>query len=106
MIVGVAILKDGLIYALPRPARHPHLFAEYNDSQRETVAEMVAAGKKVPPGWLTTFVGWPAAVVRDGEQGFVDDRGSFLTREDAAAYALDRGQICEPLKSLTSEDIW
>jgi len=66
MIVGVAIKVGDLVYALPRPARHCHLFAEYNVTQREEVARMVATGEAVPPGWLTTFVGWPAADVRYG----------------------------------------
>lgn len=37
----------------------------------------------------------PVAVVewRDCEQGFVDNRGEFLTREDAWPVALEAGQI-------------
>jgi hypothetical protein len=106
MIVGVAILKDGIIYALPRPARHCHLFAEFNNGQRETVARKQAAGEAVPPGWLTTFAGWPETTLRGGEQGFVNEQGDFLNRVDAAAHAYLIGMIAKPEAQLYSESVW
>lgn len=41
-----------------------------------------------------------------GTQGFVDESGAFLTREDAQARALQTGQLAEPVFILTSEDLW
>ncbi len=103
MIVGVAILKDGIVYALPRPARHCHLFAEYNDAQR------VTAGTHPPEkiaGWQLQWSGWPAEVMQGGMQGFTDMRGRFVGRAEAAADAYEAGQISEPKDELFSEDIW
>lgn len=89
MIVGVAMrLSNGKVHAIRRPARHCHLFAEYN--QRTG----------------TRFKGWPSAQIRGGEQGFITDRGVFLSREDAAAHAFECGQIDHLKAGLFSEDVW
>jgi hypothetical protein len=42
-----------------------------------------------------------ASLPLDGEQGFIDEKGKFLSREDAATHALACGQI-EKLKFCTS----
>lgn len=94
MIVGVAVrLESGEVYSLPRPARHCHLFAEYNARARED-------------GWDAPWEGWPSDLIREGEQGFVDEHGAFLTREEAAQHAYACGQIVAPKKALFSEDVW
>lgn len=47
-----------------------------------------------------------------GEQGFIDDKGNFLTREQAAQLALKSGQLKQPRypndpnPQLFSEDLW
>jgi len=51
----------------------------------------------------------PFGFLRDGEQGFVDENGIFLTREEAAIEAIKCGQI-KQLKyhksKLFSEDLY
>jgi len=51
----------------------------------------------------------PFGYLRNGEQGFVDDEGNFLTREEAAIVAIKCGQI-KKLKyhktRLFSEDLY
>lgn len=94
MIVGVAVrLADGEVRSLPKPARHCHLFAEYNETSRAR-------------GWDSPWAGWPSEEVRHGEQGFVDDEGRFLSRAEAAAHAFACGQIPAPRLGLFSEDVW
>lgn len=46
--------------------------------------------------------------IGDGKsvQGFLTSKGHFLNRVDAAAMALEVGQISQPLRRLTSEDVW
>jgi len=45
-----------------------------------------------------------------GEQGFVDDKGNFLNREDALEMAINNNQILNPDDirggMLYSEDLW
>jgi hypothetical protein len=98
VIVGVAILKDGVIYALPRPARHSHLSRAYNDGQRQIQAPLET--------WQLQWSGWSSTETFGGEQGFVDHGGRFLSRADAASHALASGQIAEPKRELFSEDVW
>lgn len=100
MIVGVAIRIGDRVYALPRPARHMHLFKEYNDQ--------VFAEHGLKYGNTTRFVGWPSDEIREGEQGFVDDNGQFLTREEARQHAIVYDQAGATLRDygLFSEDIW
>ena len=43
---------------------------------------------------------------RNCEQGFVDDKGEFFNRGDAAQIAFNCGQIRYPKTELFSEDIW
>ena len=40
------------------------------------------------------------------EQGFVDDKGNFLNRSEAAKHAYECGQIFEPKHQLFSEDLY
>lgn len=106
MIVGVAVRnpETGEVRSLPRPARHCNLFAEYNTS-----ADWVAFCAE--RGWPDfAGQGWPAAEVRHWDQGFVDEGGRWLDRQEAAAHVIACGQ---PLRSsellpvgLFSEDLW
>ena len=54
--------------------------------------------------------GWPTAR-REGraEQGFLDDRGAFMDRMEAAAIAIESGEIGDvghPHAGLFTEDLW
>jgi hypothetical protein len=80
MIVESAIRQDGKVYT---GRRHPNI-----------IHHMVQDCNITPP-------------VR-GEQGFVDDNGTFLDRKEAAQHAIDCGQIAA-LKwppNLYSEDLY
>ena len=46
------------------------------------------------------------AHVGEEVQGFLSSRNRFLTREEAAELALERGQIDKPKRILFSEDVW
>jgi len=82
MIAQAAIKQNGVIYTLPRPARHV-----------DVIKHMAQRG-------LTSV---------DGVQGFLDIKGNFLAREEAATRALSCGQVKElkfqPNK-LFSEELW
>jgi hypothetical protein len=81
MITHVVIYHDGLEYSMRSPRRHHHLIAWLFDAFQETI---------------------------EGEQGFLDHRGKFLTREEAEVHARACGQLTKPLIGgvLTSEDLW
>lgn len=83
-IVGVAMLKNGLIYFRKAPARHANIFMDYGRT------------------------GLQAA-----EQGFLLDDGSFVNRVEALEIAKSNGQYRrEELGNTTtfphlfSEDLW
>ncbi|HYX22471.1 MAG TPA: hypothetical protein VFA98_16625 [Thermoanaerobaculia bacterium] len=80
MIVAVAIQHRGKTYSLPRPNRHHHV--------------------------ILHIVSTTGASHVDGEQGFLDDEGNFLSRAMAAGHAFACGQIKEEKKGLFSEDVW
>ena len=44
--------------------------------------------------------------LRGGIQGFIDKRGFFYDRKEAATYAFKEGQIKEEKEILFSEDLW
>ena len=72
-------LEDGSTFSLPPPARHHHLLRK--------------SGEIVPPE----------------RQGFVDDLGRFLSREQARKIAVQAGQIKgkpSHAAQLFSEDVW
>lgn len=82
MIVAAAIRQDGVVYALPAPARH-----------HDVIHHMVGRGLPRP---IT------------GEQGFIDHHRGFVGRERAGRIAIENGQI-ETLAQpplLYSEDLW
>jgi len=81
-IIAAAIRQYGLTITLPAPARHHHLL---NPLAQET-----------------------GVLVYPGDQGFLTDTGRFVERREAAAIALEAGQIAS-LKyppELYSEDLW
>lgn len=92
MITGVAIRWGHFMIALPRPARH-------NDVLRVAHERAMAEpGSEFATVWERGRSGRP--------QGFIDKRGRFLTREEAAEVALQAGQITVATDRLYSEDIW
>jgi len=84
-ILGVAIVYKGQMFALPKPYRHHNVirFMWEFCHIRPVVGEM---------------------------QGFYDDKGRFLTREEAYKLAKMNGQLVSKtehgLHKLFSEDIW
>ena len=92
-IVAAAIKKDGVIWTLPRPARHHNIIFAMND-----------VGKSKARENKTSFL-----IEAHGKQGFIDGEGNFLNREDAAKRAILCGQLTKPLiapPNLFSEDLW
>jgi len=57
-VAAAAILVDGVVWTLPRPAYHAHVLRAYSDVLQKPVGEH--------------------------EQGFVTDRGRFVDRFEAA----------------------
>lgn len=85
MITHVAIRFHGTIYSLPKPNRHHHVL------------------------WHIIAV-TGAHYIDENEQGFLDDKGVFYTREEAYLHAYLNGQILNPKRArydmLFSEDVW
>jgi len=48
----------------------------------------------------------PFGALKNGEQGFVTDKGEFVNRQEAARIAFECGQIKEMKKDLYSEDLY
>lgn len=88
MIVGVAVKTDKTVYSLPNPNRHHNVLRMMTNL------------------YITRNYGTEV-------QGFVDDKGNFLNREDAYTLAKSNGQlkrISGPEfyqgNELYSEDLW
>ncbi len=85
-ITHVALRFEGKVWSLPAPNRHHHVI-------RHIVG---TAGVK----YVDCY----------GEnQGFLDDKGNYLTREEALVVATEHGQILKkssPINLLFSEDVW
>jgi hypothetical protein len=85
MITHVAIRqKDGRIFSLPKPYRHHHVLKMMRNLEEDCTELM-------------------------GEnQGFLNDKGKYLTRMVGAVYAIEREQIEELATPpfLFSEDLW
>lgn len=85
-IAGVSIVgQDGIVYSLPAPNRHPHIFWDYYNKN----------GK----------------VLLCKEQGFYTNEGIYLNRYDAFKVATAAGQITVKTgnpasEELFSEDMW
>jgi len=83
-IERAAVILDGEVWQLPRPARHHHILW--------AIDQVTGRG----------IEGIPA------NQGFVTSTGRFVGREDAARIAVLAGQVIEPQygRELYSEDLW
>ena len=81
--------KEGAVYTLPRPNRHPQLFEHYDELRT------VSAG-----GLLLTRAGQ--------KQGFVTSTGRFVDRREAGKIALAAGQVkrLDHPPELFTEDLW
>ncbi|MBV6304882.1 hypothetical protein KVP10_08280 [Candidimonas humi] len=79
-ITHVAILHNDKAHALPAPHRHHDIIRSMG------------------------------GIHGPDTQGFLDDQGNFLTREEALQVALDAGQVKDPANiragRLFSEDLW
>lgn len=84
-IETAALLVDGVVWTLPRPARHHILIHAWCDSHYRD--------------------GQPARI-GEHEQGFVTSTGRFVGREEAASIAFAAGQIDRHKSGLFSEDLW
>lgn len=84
-VTHVAIRFRGVVYALPSPSRHHHVIRKIVD---ETGAD----------------------TVDNDEQGFLDESGRFLSREQALTSARLHGQVKDlndiRAGQLFSEDLW
>lgn len=91
-IKQAAILRDGEIWTLPRPARHHNiLWAMYDVDNNTNPSER------------------PTIIPARGTQGFVTEDGTFLGRVQAAQQAKVCGQLKKELHAppnLYSEDLW
>jgi len=85
MITHVAIQHtDGRVFSLPKPFRHNHVI--------KMMVEICELPKPI-----------------SGEQGFLNHKGRFLNRKDAAINARLSGQLHDTLydpERLFSEDLW
>jgi hypothetical protein len=82
-LTHVAIRFRGETYALPAPNRHHHVI------------------------WKIVRRNPDVSTVDGDEEGFLDEGGHFLTREQALINAHLHNQLrCEPRGVLTSEDLW
>lgn len=87
MITHVAVRFKGVIYSLPSPNRHHHVL--WKIIQETKASHVDASGD---------------------DQGFLDDAGNYLTRQEALAVALQCNQVKDPSDiragRLFSEDVW
>lgn len=82
-IVAAAIVQNGIVVALPQPARHGDII------------EAIARFSRVEHV--------------DGQQGFVTDKGRFVDRFEARDIARHAGQLLKRASKgpvLFSEDVW
>ncbi|QPJ61682.1 MAG: hypothetical protein G3M70_07195 [Candidatus Nitronauta litoralis] len=77
MITHVAVIIDGEVVSMPKPARHHEILHKF-----------------------------PRANHNQGPQGFIDDKEGFVGRRRAATLAMEADQIEEINRPLYSEDLW
>lgn len=83
-VVAAAIKdKEGNVHSLPAPARHHNIINHMSE-------------KNIRPG------------SRARDQGFIDEDGNFLDREEARLLVIKTGQCPKPdhSRELFSEDLW
>jgi hypothetical protein len=84
VITHVAIRFQGKTWSLPKPNRHHHII-------RLIVEELNV----------------PTVDAHGDDQGFLDDQGEYLTREQALSHARQAGQVGKTAHDeLYSEDVW
>lgn len=84
MIIAAAILYNGSLWTLPKPARHCDI-----------LTYMIECGVSTP--------------IAGDDQGFITDEIKFIDRKQAVSHAKACGQIVEPKfqqNALFSEDLW
>jgi hypothetical protein len=84
-IVGVAVKDtEGNVHSLPKPNRHCDVIQYMGEEKQARFA------------------------FGDHNQGFVDEDGNFLSRQEARKIALKNGQCEETIRPdrLYSEDLW
>ncbi|MDD5649373.1 MAG: hypothetical protein PHF86_03000 [Candidatus Nanoarchaeia archaeon] len=82
MITLAAIEKNGVVYVALPGQRHNHIIC---DTSR------------------------PFGFMKGGIQGFVDEKGKFYNRHDAACHAFECGQLSNDKECpdiIISEDLW
>ena len=81
MICSVAMTIGSMIISLPKPARHDQIYKRLKD------LNVICTGQE--------------------ECGFLDDKGNFLSRQEAYYHAVECGQIkAGDIECLISEDLW
>ena len=75
---------------------------------QDTMTEIIMpVHRHCDSSWILKLFGYkPGEGYELLEQGFLNENGDFLTRQEAAADAYKCGQIKEPLSVLYSEDVW
>lgn len=94
IVTTAALLVNGVIWTLPRPARHHILLHAWAHAH-----------------WVhdpVTNTGHPRKVPTDAVQGFMTSEGRFVDRKEAERIARACGQLKGPMlgHELTSEDLW
>jgi hypothetical protein len=86
-ITHVAIRFEGVVYSLPQPNRHHDVIR-----------------------FIVNTTGATHVDAHGEDQGFLDESGAYLTRQQALVSALLNGQVKQPnqirLGMLFSEDVW
>lgn len=93
-VEAAALLVNGEVWTLPRPARHHILIRAWSDAY-----------------WIfdpETKKGRGSRLPSDHVQGFVTSRGRFVGRAEAERVARAAGQVTGEIigSELTSEDLW
>jgi len=88
-IIGPAIRCGDVIYDLPAPNRHHHIFALHCKEYKGVIVSTIA----------------------DGEQGFMTSAGRFVDREEGMIIATAADQVkfhsgAANSKKLYTEDMW
>lgn len=99
MITHVAIRQDGFVYSLPAPNRHHHILW------------ILAKRKGLPnvPEVADENLLVQRLDIGEDSQGFLDDTGQYLNRQEAEPVAFANGQVKNGKLiggPLTSEDLW
>ena len=78
-VEAAAIVFEGNVWSLPKPARHHQIIAAHIEQ---------------------------TGLDGSGQQGFLTNKGRFVSRREAARIAYDAGQLEHLQSSVFSEDLW